>query len=142
MVAPLSKGLHSTSTIDLPVIPCKDYMPNMKVLTAFTALVATATLASASATPRKENNSVRDPTNEAVRQFDSPCGKVTPGMVLQELSRGCVDVWDPTEGDTAKGKSLADTLTLDRRGRVWWDYAREVDAVVSLDLTLAVSGSG
>lgn len=33
-------------------------------------------------------------------------------------------------GWTSNGKSLADTLTLDRRGRVWWDYAREIDSVV------------
>jgi hypothetical protein len=102
----------------------------MKVISAFTALVATLGLATASATPRRENIPTRDPTDQAVRQFDSSCGKGASGMVIQDASRGCVDVWDPTEGGTAKGKSLADTLTLDRRGRVWWDYAREVDAIV------------
>jgi hypothetical protein len=102
-------------------------MPNMKVLSAFTALVAAVGLATAASTPRKENIPSRDPTEEAVKQFNTPCGK--GGMVIQDQARQCV--WDPTEGDTAKGKSLADTLTLDRRGRVWWDYAREVDAIVS-----------
>lgn len=103
----------------------------MKVLSAFTALVATVGLATAASTPRKEHTPSRDPTEEAVKQFNTPCGKAPSGMVLQnEGLKGCVDVWDPTEGDTAKGKSLADTLTLDRRGRVWWDYAREVDAIV------------
>jgi hypothetical protein len=101
-------------------------MPNMKVLSAFTALVATVGLATAASTPKKENIPTRDPTEEAVKQFNTPCGK--GGMVIQDQARECV--WDPTEGDTAKGKSLADTLTLDRRGRVWWDYAREVDAIV------------
>ena len=103
----------------------------MKVLSAFTALVATVGLSTAASTPRKEHTPSRDPTEDAVKQFNTPCGKAPSGMVLQnEGLKGCVDVWDPTEGDTAKGKSLADTLTLDRRGRVWWDYAREVDAIV------------
>jgi hypothetical protein len=101
-------------------------MPNMKVLSAFTALIATVGLATAASTPRKENIPSRDPTEEAVKQFNTPCGK--GGIVIQDQARACA--WDPTEGDTAKGKSLADTLTLDRRGRVWWDYAREVDAIV------------
>lgn len=103
----------------------------MKVFSAFTALVATIGLATATVTPMTPRTQSRDPTDEAVRQFKVPCGKVPAGMVLQtDGLKGCVDAWDPMEGDTAKGKSLADTLTLDRRGRVWWDYAREVDAIV------------
>jgi streptogramin lyase len=118
-------------------------MPNMKVISAFTALIATLGLATAASTPRKEHTPSRDPTNEAVKQFDTPCGKASSGMVLQnEGLKGCVDVWDPTEGDKAKGKSLADTLTLDRRGRVWWDYAREVDAIVCPTLLMGGKTDG
>jgi streptogramin lyase len=103
----------------------------MKVISAFTALVATVGLATAASHPKKEHTPSRDPTNEAVKQFITPCGKASSGMVLQnEGLKGCFIVPDPTEGEKAKGKSLADTLTLDRRGRVWWDYAREVDAIV------------
>lgn len=43
-----------------------------------------------------------------------------------EIKNGGGPGWVP------KGKSLADTLTLDRRARVWWDYAREIDSVVRL----------
>lgn len=32
-------------------------------------------------------------------------------------------------GDTAQGANLADTLTLDRKGGLWWDYARDISAV-------------
>jgi hypothetical protein len=46
----------------------------------------------------------------------------------------CVDIFVPTDQGGTRisvgGKSLADTLTLDRKARVWWDYAREIDSVV------------
>lgn len=45
----------------------------------------------------------------------------------------CVDASEIQSGPRpgwVEKKSLADTLTLDRKGRVWWDYAREIDSVV------------
>lgn len=52
----------------------------------------------------------------------------------QTFERMCVDAFVPKDQDGTRisvgGKSLADTLTLDRRARVWWDYAREIDSVV------------
>ena len=40
---------------------------------------------------------------------------------------------------TGGGVSLADTLTLERRGRIWWDYAREVQSVVRQALRIGPS---
>lgn len=58
-----------------------------------------------------------------------------PGQVDQQRAfqqGGCVEILSAEAPPWAVGgKSLADTLTLDRRGRVWWDYAREIDSVVS-----------
>jgi hypothetical protein len=109
-------------------------MPNMKVLSAFTALVATIGFASAAKSPMVRSTiPSHDPTDETVRQMTGP----QPGMVIQSSERieregkTCFEVVWKVD-DTAKGKSLADTLTLDRRGRVWWDYAREVDSIVRI----------
>jgi hypothetical protein len=108
----------------------------MKVISAFTALVATIGLASAAKSPMVRSNvPSHDPTDETVRQLGNAGPQ--PGMVIQsskQMERDgqtCFEVVFKVD-DTAKGKSLADTLTLDRRGRVWWDYAREVDSIVCL----------
>ena len=56
-----------------------------------------------------------------------------PGQTDQQRTfrPDCVDIFNLDGYRLAVGgKSLADTLTLDRRGRVWWDYARESDSVV------------
>jgi hypothetical protein len=35
-------------------------------------------------------------------------------------------------GDTAHGANLADTLTLERKAGLWWEYARDVSSVCYL----------
>ena len=36
-----------------------------------------------------------------------------------------------------QGMTLADTLTVDRRGSLWWEYARDVSSIVSFLRTLS-----
>ena len=114
-------------------------MPNMRVISAFTALVATLGFASAAVqSMARENKPRHDPTDETVRQFEHAGPQA--GMVIQssrqiqQEGKTCFEVVWKVD-DTAKGKSLADTLTLDRRGRVWWDFAREVDSIVRLGIS-------
>lgn len=125
----------------------------MKVFSALAALVATASIVAAQdGTSRQARAAApagvpeHDPSAETVRQFesgdksrilayDNDPARPQPGFVIQgghgqQNGQGRVEIY-PQEGGVG-GKSLADTLTLDRRGRVWWDYAREVDSVVSL----------
>ncbi|RSH83851.1 hypothetical protein EHS25_005466 [Saitozyma podzolica] len=50
-------------------------------------------------------------------------------------SGGMPDSWFNGDGEPTRvgseGASLADTLTVERRGRVWWDYARDVSSVTT-----------
>jgi hypothetical protein len=119
----------------------------MKVFTTLAALVATASLVVAqdgtyrrSPNPEPAGKPTHDPSAETVRQFEGDNSGVTvvldnyppapaPAIVFQGQDRGSEN--GRVEIIPIKGKSLADTLTLDRRGRVWWDYAREVDSIVS-----------
>jgi hypothetical protein len=122
-------------------------MSSMKVFTTLAALVATAGLVVAqdgtyrrSPNPEPAGKPTHDPSAETVRQFAGDNSGVTvildnyppapaPAIVFQGQDRGSEK--GRVEIIPIKGKSLADTLTLDRRGRVWWDYAREVDSIVS-----------
>lgn len=38
--------------------------------------------------------------------------------------------------NTIEGKSLVDVLTLERKGSLWWEYARDVVKVVSHHIPL------
>jgi hypothetical protein len=128
-------------------------MSNMKVFSALAALVATASIVAAqdgtfrpAAPPAPAGIPEHDPSAETVRQFesgdrsrmvayDNDPARPQPAFMIQGEGRGksgtgMVEILPHDNG--VGGKSLADTLTLDRRGRVWWDYAREVDSVVSL----------
>jgi hypothetical protein len=130
-------------------------MSNMKVFSALAALIATASIVAAqdgtfrpAAPPAPAGIPEHDPSAETVRQFesgdrsrvvayDNDPARPQPSICFQvqgggggNTGTGFVEIL-PYNGGIG-GKSLADTLTLDRRGRVWWDYAREVDSVVSL----------
>lgn len=52
-----------------------------------------------------------------------------PGSGLDRL--GGVGIGGSAGVPSGKGMTLADTLTVDRRGSVWWDYARDIGSVVS-----------
>lgn len=61
--------------------------------------------------------------------------KVQGQSIHEAQSGGMPDSWFNGDGEPTRvgseGASLADTLTVERRGRVWWDYARDVSSVVS-----------
>jgi hypothetical protein len=68
------------------------------------------------------------------KKFGGP-NKVQGQSIHEAQSGGMPDSWFNGDGEPTKvgseGASLADTLTVERRGRVWWDYARDVSSVVS-----------
>lgn len=66
---------------------------------------------------RCEDINDKNPSNPA-RWFTSPDGKA---CLLTEVR--------PVE-DTIEGKSLVDVLTVERKGSLWWEYARDVVKVV------------
>jgi hypothetical protein len=123
----------------------------MKLLSALSALVVSIGLTTAASASHISR--ARTPSHDSNEEFSGAFGNYNPnpscgkGMVFQVY----VEVLHKGErveykGDEALigsvgGKSLADTLTLDRRGRVWWDYAREVDSVVCCTLVL-IAGIG
>lgn len=51
-------------------------------------------------------------------------------------------VFIPGEGGAASGFSLADALTLERKASLWWEYARDVGSVVSVDCDWCNEGAG
>jgi hypothetical protein len=133
-------------------------MPGMKLLSALSALVVSIGLTTAASASHISR--ARTPSHDSNEEFSGAFGNYNPnpscgkGMVFQQhvgdevQDRQCVYVEVLYKGERVEykgdepligsvgGKSLADTLTLDRRGRVWWDYAREVDSVVCCTLVL------
>lgn len=92
----------------------------MKRLTLLLTLAAIATAASATLVrlPGADSSSDMTPAHadvddELQRAFQAPPKDSNPHT------------------DIATGLSLADALTLERRASLWWDYARDVAAVVS-----------
>lgn len=127
----------------------------MRPIIALATLAATAAYVTAQngvkqSSPMQGGRPTHDPTDEAVRQFEfvnqaqmadspQPAAGLSDSQrpfrggevcILRDGGEECVNV-NPKE--TVGGRSLADALTLDRRGRVWWDYARDIDDVVSSD---------
>lgn len=124
----------------------------MRPIIALATLAATAAYVVAQNDPGRSSpmpggRPTHDPTDETVRQFESggqaayipqPAAGLSDSQrtfqrggqacIVGQEGEVCVRV-NPKE--TVGGRSLADALTLDRRGRLWWDYAREIDDVVS-----------
>jgi hypothetical protein len=67
---------------------------------------------------------------------DGQRGKADPSFPQSGTmgSGGVVSPFDKAVGDigvgSGSGANLADTLTLERRAGLWWDYARDISAVV------------
>lgn len=55
-------------------------------------------------------------------------GKVDPSFPQQ----GVFTDHNQVKDGTVHGVNLADTLTMERKAGVWWDYARDISAVVSI----------
>jgi hypothetical protein len=96
-----------------------------RFITLATALTALAVSAGATQLPLTGDSAERVRTDPSFPQ---------PG-VMDGVYGGKVggDGRGKHVGDTTQGANLADTLTLDRRAEVWWEYARDVSAVSRME---------
>jgi hypothetical protein len=132
----------------------------MRTYTALASLAALTitTLATAQVIPQPAGNAEAGPNRpqDAVRNLFLGRPKQMP-MGHQTHKTECEDARNPSNPerwytaqdgwacmitevtpleDTIQGKSLVDVLTVERKGSLWWEYARDVVRVVS-----QVSGS-
>lgn len=58
-----------------------------------------------------------------------------PGTLIPDNAHGLESSTGHIGVGTGGGANLADTLTLERRAGLWWDYARDISAVVRFELS-------
>lgn len=89
--------------------------------------------------PSPGDKPAHDPSSDFVEQlagagagsaYAHPPSAPQPASAVEGGGQTVFSNGDRGHVEIIGGRSLADTLTLDRRGRVWWDYAREIDSVV------------
>lgn len=114
--------MHDTP-LHLPITPLTtSNTMRGSFITLATALTAFAITAKSAQLPLYAQEGQR---GKADPSFPQP-GTMGPG--------GLASPFDKAPGDvgvgSGPGANLADTLTLERRAGLWWDYARDISAVV------------